>query len=90
MSIGWVMFGKALVLAIAVAIGERWKAFRLARREAGLPLRKNRQGVYVVFDWTHYVERAAFNLWNGYLLLLAAVTATLLAYGWWTGVFFNY
>jgi len=56
MSLGFVMFGKALVLALWLCLVERWEAFRKGR---GLPLRQNRRGVYVVSDWTTKVNAAA-------------------------------
>lgn len=89
MGIGWVMFGKAIVLAIAIFIGERWKAFRKRRSEQGLPMRKNRKGVYVVFDWAAVVERTAVRVWNMHLDFFIVATIALAIYGWWTGVLFN-
>lgn len=89
MSIGVVMFFKALVMAVLVAIGEAWKAFRKRREERGLPLRKNRQGVYVVSDWAAKLERAAIRTWDAYLWFLFVFTVTLAAWGWWTGRLFN-
>lgn len=43
MSIGWVMFWKAVVLAIWAVAVERWQSAKEARREAGIELRFNKQ-----------------------------------------------
>lgn len=56
--LGWVMFGKAIVVALWLVVVERWTAFRRARRENGLPMKQRRDGVYVVSDWTSLIERA--------------------------------
>lgn len=57
--IGAVMFGKALVLAVWVVLVECWQAYRKRRIDEGLPLKKNRKGVYVVSDWTAKVDAFA-------------------------------
>lgn len=54
-----VMFGKALILAICGAIGDAWINFRKRRAERGLPLRQNKDGVYVPDDWAAKVEALA-------------------------------
>lgn len=82
MSIGWVMFGKSVAMAIVLAIGAWWKSFRAKRKARGLPMRQNRQGVYVVFDWANYVERFAVRLWNGLLDFLIIMTICLMTYYW--------
>ena len=60
LGIGWVMFGKAIVVAVWVVIVERWQAYRRRRRQDGLPLKYSRKhGIYVVSDWTANVDRGA-------------------------------
>ncbi len=48
LSIGWVMFWKAVVVAVWVAIVERWQSARRKSRAAGVKLRLDpKTGTYV-------------------------------------------
>lgn len=59
MSIGWIMFWKAVVVAVWIVIVERWVAFRRRRQQEGLPMRYSRRSdSYVVHDWTDWVNTA--------------------------------
>lgn len=59
MSIGLVMFWKAVVVTLWAVAVERWDAFRQKRAGEGLPLKLNRKtGVYQVRDWTAGVNKA--------------------------------
>lgn len=64
-----VMFGKALILAICGAIGDAWIRFRKRRAERGLPLRQNKDGVYVPDDWAAKVEGVARGTWDFVLVV---------------------
>ena len=65
LSIGWVMFWKAVVVAVWILIVERWASFRKRRRDDGLPLKLNRRtGAYEVRDWTGNVDRSVLFLRN--------------------------
>lgn len=66
-----VMFGKVLILAICGAIGDAWIAFRKRRAERGLPLKQNKDGVYVPNDWAAKVEVVARGLWRFQLVVAA-------------------
>lgn len=58
LSIGWVMFWKAVVIAVWAATCEAWSAFKAKRAANGIPLRLNKQtGVYTPDDWPQAVER---------------------------------
>lgn len=60
MSIGWVIFWKAVVVAVWAAAFARYRAFKRKRKERGLPLRLDvRRGVYVVDDRLERFERNA-------------------------------
>lgn len=83
MSIGFIMFGKALILSIWGGIVESWFAYRKRRAVEGLPLRKNAQGVYVPRDWAADVE--AFVRGLGRFIVVVGIVnlvvlMTLLAY----------
>lgn len=56
MSIGLVMFGKALIVSLWGALTEAWLSYRKRRAATGIPLRRNKAGVYVPHDWTAKVE----------------------------------
>lgn len=66
------MFGKALILAICGAIGDAWIRFRKRRAERGLPLRQNKDGVYVPDDWAAKVEGVARGA-HRFMLTVAAI-----------------
>ena len=72
LSIGWVMFGKAVVLAIWIAAVECWRSFKRRRIENGLPMRRNRDGVYVPDDRIERLEkwarRVSFTLLGAFIL----------------------
>lgn len=70
MSLGFVMFGKALLLALWLFLVERWEAFRKGRT---LLLKQNRQGVYVVKDWTAKVNAAARFIRNANYALMVLI-----------------
>jgi hypothetical protein len=46
----WVMFWKAVVVALWVAGLETWRASKARHREKGMELRQNRRGTYVPYD----------------------------------------
>lgn len=73
MSLGFAMFGKALVLSLWLFLVERWDAFRKRRADRGLLLRQNQQGVYVVSDWTTKVSAAARLIRNANYALMVLI-----------------
>lgn len=86
MDVGWILFWKCIVVAVWIAIVDRWQAYRKKRRDEGLPLRKNANGVYEVHDWTEHVDTTARWLRNAcYGLVLAFWTLLAGTY-----VFFGY
>lgn len=79
------MFGKAVVLALWVAIIGGWSAFKKRRAEAGLPLKKNRRtGVYQVDDWPEKVDRT-FRFGRNTLFAVLYAWWAFLLYYWITG-----
>ena len=57
-SIGWVMFWKAVIVGLWGAFAGWWVTFRKRRQET-LELRYNpRNGRYEAFDWAEVAERA--------------------------------
>ena len=58
LSLGWVVFWKAVVVALFGAATEAWFDFRKKRAQQGLPLRQDENGVYVPYDWAEKVELA--------------------------------
>lgn len=63
-SIGWVIFWKCVVVGVWAGIAARWAAYRKRRHEEGLSLKQNRDGVYVVSDWTRHVDTGAIWIRN--------------------------
>lgn len=60
LSIGWVMFWKAVVVAVWLAITESWLAYRKRRKAQGLPMRYSRRiDAYVESDWTEWLDNIA-------------------------------
>ncbi len=81
-----VMFFKGLILALALAFGGWWTAFRKRRAQNGLPLRRNRiTGVYEVKDWTATVERGAIGIWEGVIWFTVAFNLTIWFCWWYFG-----
>ena len=99
MSIGWIMFWKAVVVAVWIVIVERWVAFRRRRQQEGLPMRySKRSDSYVVHDWTDWVN-TAFR-WGKYaffafaLAIWTTLSIAFLFWGrdgqrWWAETFFS-
>lgn len=56
--IGIIMFWKAVIVTLWVAILHRWNAYKQGKTKRGLQLSRNRKGVYVVRDWTSQVDFA--------------------------------
>lgn len=69
LSIGWVIFWKALIVTAWATATARWLSYKKRRKEAGLPLRKDRRGVYVVDDRLERYERIARRLFIGGLAI---------------------
>ena len=63
LSIGWVMFWKAIVLAVWTALAERWRHYKKQRRAGGIELRYDeRRAVY--YDPIQRLEsRVKLALW---------------------------
>lgn len=81
LSLGWVMFWKALVVAAGSSVYGLWEAYKARRKAAGLPLRFDaRRGVYVVDDrLERYERRARIAFWIafGAFNVFAAVAVAL-------------
>lgn len=74
MTIGWVMFFKALVLGIGAIFVEKYRRMRLRQRLDGIRLRPNETGVYVADDRLNTFERFLKDLRSwGFMLV----------YAWW-------
>ena len=68
MSIGWVMFWKAIVLAVIATAGGLWQGYKAKRRAEGIPLRYDtRRRVYIP---DNKLER--FELWARRVFYVAA------------------
>ncbi len=84
MGIGFVMFGKAVVLGLWAVLVSLWKHWKARRNERGIPLRYDkRRSSYVADDWPERVEIVLYRakvvlLWFG--AINAAVWLGLLAY----------
>lgn len=66
-----------MVVGVWAGIVMRWQAYRKKRQAEGLELKPNRQGVYVVSDWTRHVD-------TGFRWLKVAAFASLFL--WWTAL----
>lgn len=72
MSIGVVMFFKALIVGLWCWFEERWSERRKRRAQDGLPMRYSRfRKAYVVSDWMALAERSAVFARNAVYTLLA-------------------
>lgn len=82
MSIGLVMFWKAVVLAIWATIVERWQAYRQHRKAQGIVLVQDpRTGVYrAKVDWPEVLERSLIIGRNALYTLCTVWWAILLIY----------
>lgn len=81
LSIGWVMFWKAVVIAVWVAICEAWSAFKAKRASNGIPLRLDRKtGAYTPDDWPQKVDRYVKFAGNVAMYSLLALGAALSLY----------
>lgn len=57
MNLGLVMFGKAVIIGIAVIALERWQSFKKQRIEAGIELKLNpKTGRYEPSNWPETFE----------------------------------
>lgn len=74
MSLGFTMFCKALVLTLWSFLVDGWEAYRKRRTERGLPLKQGRNGVYVVSDWTLWVNATARGIRNASFALVVVLT----------------
>lgn len=64
MSIGIVMFFKALILGIAAGVWEWWLTFKKRHNESGLPMRESKDGVFRAYSWPEVWEgRARRTFW---------------------------
>ncbi|NRA42741.1 MAG: hypothetical protein HRU21_10620 [Pseudomonadales bacterium] len=71
MKIFFILLAKGIVLAIWVAIVERWNAYRLERQRKGLPLILDaKSGKYRVKDWTLHVNTGFRYLRNTIYIVL--------------------
>lgn len=82
MSIGLVMFWKAVVMAVWAAIVERWQAYRAHRKEQGIQLVLDpRTGVYrAKVDWPEVLERSLRIGRNAVYTFIAITWAVGIAY----------
>jgi hypothetical protein len=79
LSLGWLVFFKALVVTLWAATVEVWQAFRKRRAEMGLPLRQDRTGVYVPRDWAETVERTVRTIGRVIMVIGAICSVTVLS-----------
>lgn len=78
-SIGIVMFGKAVILAVWAIGSDRYKDFKRKHYANGQPMRLNRKGVYVPDN-----RFALFEKWAKRTLIgLACVFALYTIWAWW-------
>ncbi len=82
MSVGLVMFWKAVVLGIAGAIWELWVSFKRRHVERGLPMRQEKDGVYRPYNWPEVWERRVRrSYWVGYAVFM--IVGYSLVYVYW-------
>lgn len=80
LSIGWVMFWKAVVLGLYAVARDTWAALKRKNIENGLRLKQNRHGVYVPDDrlqnierWTRRIVKTGAVLVGAYAVFVFAV-----------------
>jgi hypothetical protein len=69
-SLGVMMFGKALIVAVWGGIASAWASFRKERAERGIPLKQDKNGVYVPNDWAAKVEGAARFIGRAFMTMI--------------------
>jgi len=84
LSIGWVVFWKAVILGAWAGVLEVWGSKKARHRAKGIELRLNKKtGIYVPFDPYERVEHYARIAQNTfYVLMFLSVPATLWMIGY--------
>lgn len=72
MNIALVIFIKCVVVAVGVALVERWNAYRKTRP---IMLKQGRNGTYTPRDWTCFVDRAGRFIAKAFIASIFALWA---------------
>lgn len=75
------MFWKALVVTVWAGVVDGWLAYRKRLRDRGLPLRQNKAGVYVAYDWTESVQ-SAFRVARRFIYVVGAINMAFWVSAW--------
>lgn len=83
MSIGIVMFFKALILGIAGALWDWWLDYKKKHAANGLPMLESKDGVFRAYSWPEVWERRArITFWAAFALVNVFALAVVWPWIW--------